>query len=1159
MTFRRFIFLGISVLALSLNLVATGAEAKSEGYLKWEDYVKKLKKDPALVRLYLFEEKHGTVVSNSAPETCKNGYGTMDMISESPYGQSREKFWFEWAPFSKKNQIFPEWTEGRWPGKGALASGMLDRNMVRSRFSGTKSGIFTIAAWVRMQGRSAKGELFRVHTGRHPVTHKLSKNSGFFVLYSNKKIKLKMGIPSGSADVDSAAIEPQMWHYIVGMWDGKKLKIYIDGKLSGEKECKGPYKHPVRCRPDAVRMPEYDLFGFDIGGKRGGERFDIDEIAIFERALTEDEIVDNYRTGKPQEPLAEQLARSKRQLEARKKIESIKMDIPKDSYGIFRQNEVIPLSIKVPADSVPKGNYTATFIITDIQNHAVVNKDIKLEVKDKAAVAKTEFSTDKCGLYFINMKLSDASGKLVKQIPEEYGIAITVPLPAPKDIPYSAPLMSHNHTAYPERRLLGFRVDRVIKGAHIWKSKDDFRKDYFKDEFDNKRKYGMNLFYCLHLGIPWAEKAPGKKYLLKDMNIWAEYCKKMYKNYGDFVYAWEIENEPNAGHAAVPPAEYVEFLKVSYKAFKEVDPDCIVVGGAGCPGFLNYYEKVYKAGGAKYFDVLSLHNYGFDPIKSFKEKRLIKRAIEQLKKYRGEVVPVWNSESGFQNIARGPDNRPMTEDVMMRDFPRTIKSKSGPAVLKLYMPTTIESVRRNYQIQAILLDLAAGCEKYTLLASTHSYLPIYKGSKWQPSELTPALAALNSILIPSKSVKEIVLSADTDAGALITGKDNKHTAVFFSDETPTLSFKVDRSGTFKGMDINGNPLTFEAGDDKILTVKVGAAATYIFDVPETISQVSFMEILNTPTDLPENGKITGTLKVMNPLKEKLSAEIIQVPPQDATIELSATRVDLEPGKSIEIPFVLDGKKLKRRRYSLGFKLKTANSQLGKLSYYFDSEGVMQMVKETKTNNPNWWKNIEPEVADQEINVAKGKPVPGVPWAPQWRGKEDLSFTSRLSWTDNKEILIRIDVVDNVLFPAPKDEKKRIFFYDCVEVFFDGRSLAKRSDLMTNGLTQILIVPNITDEVKDCYFWIAGKNLKKTMTAKVKGAKNPNGYWVEIRLKPKEDFSFKVRSGSQFAYDVLIDDTDEEISKRKVGMTMHGEFNNARDPSKWGRYQLVDGE
>ena len=148
----------------------------------------------------------------------------------------------------------------------------------------------------------------------------------------------------------------------------------------------------------------------------------------------------------------------------------------------------------------------------------------------------------------------------------------------------------------------------------------------------------------------------------------------------------------------------MEFLKIGYKTLKEEDPNCVVVGLCGCPGFLNWNEAVYKAGGAKYFDVLSLHNYTTHPIQSTAKDRLVERAIKQLVEHRGERVPVWNSESGYHAVARiGP--RPMTEDVMLREYPRAVQIKGHPPVVPCDMPVLTEHDYACWQTQSIMLDL----------------------------------------------------------------------------------------------------------------------------------------------------------------------------------------------------------------------------------------------------------------------------------------------------------------------------------------------------------------------------------------------------------------------------------------------------------------------
>src|SRR5690606_10382647 len=72
------------------------------------------------------------------------------------------------------------------------------------------------------------------------------------------------------------------------------------------------------------------------------------------------------------------------------------------------------------------------------------------------------------------------------------------------------------------------------------------------------------------------------------------------------VKYWEIWNEPNF---SISPENYVNVLKQDYQIIKSIDPAAVVLAPALVSMDLNWHRRFYQAGGAAYFDALSMHDY----------------------------------------------------------------------------------------------------------------------------------------------------------------------------------------------------------------------------------------------------------------------------------------------------------------------------------------------------------------------------------------------------------------------------------------------------------------------------------------------------------------------------------------------------------------------
>jgi len=107
----------------------------------------------------------------------------------------------------------------------------------------------------------------------------------------------RFGLPDmhGGVDLDAAVDGIGTWRHVVGVWDGKEQRIYVDGELKGQVAVPGAALNERTISDIPAR----------IGGQakspdRAPRYFNgmIDELAVFNRAITPEEIRALYERGK---------------------------------------------------------------------------------------------------------------------------------------------------------------------------------------------------------------------------------------------------------------------------------------------------------------------------------------------------------------------------------------------------------------------------------------------------------------------------------------------------------------------------------------------------------------------------------------------------------------------------------------------------------------------------------------------------------------------------------------------------------------------------------------------------------------------------------------------------------------------------------------------
>lgn len=210
-------------------------------------------------------------------------------------------------------------------------------------------------------------------------------------------------------------------------------------------------------------------------------------------------------------------------------------------------------------------------------------------------------------------------------------------------------------------------------------------------EIASARSHGVRL--VVTLGKPWPNKDLGTD---ADRANYRSWVGKVVGRYGYWVRDWEILNEPNlhyewnidespgsdqtAYEASVK--RYLTVLQDAWTTIKGLDPAAIVhFAGLSEWTVERYLDVVVTTDAYRYFDVMDVHPYGWDP------NRVVSRfdSMEAKLDLRAEYAakPIWVTEVGFNtswsNKAGYVTSEQTKADYLSRVFPALRSAgASGP-------------------------------------------------------------------------------------------------------------------------------------------------------------------------------------------------------------------------------------------------------------------------------------------------------------------------------------------------------------------------------------------------------------------------------------------------------------------------------------------------
>ena len=162
-------------------------------------------------------------------------------------------------------------------------------------------------------------------------------------------------------------------------------------------------------------------------------------------------------------------------------------------------------------------------------------------------------------------------------------------------------------------------IEKSGKGQYEWTLADDVVRRVAKRNLKLLVRIDRQPFWSQPTGTAPLENAPPANF-----DDFGSFCHVLAERYKGQIAAYQVWNEPNLsrewGNQPPNPAQYVELLKVCYLGIKTADPNALVISAPMAPTGTSsdqvmpddqYFEKMYAAGAAPYFDILGVNAPGY--------------------------------------------------------------------------------------------------------------------------------------------------------------------------------------------------------------------------------------------------------------------------------------------------------------------------------------------------------------------------------------------------------------------------------------------------------------------------------------------------------------------------------------------------------------------
>jgi len=173
------------------------------------------------------------------------------------------------------------------------------------------------------------------------------------------------------------------------------------------------------------------------------------------------------------------------------------------------------------------------------------------------------------------------------------------------------------------------------------------------------RARGLKVLVTILDTPAWANGGGEKNVPPTNVSDYADFMRWMVGQFKGRVQAWEVWNEPNLSGfwSTEDPVKYAALVRAAYPAIKSVDPASQVVVGVTAGNDTDFLGRMYAAGIANSYDILSTHPYqgpANDPPEVPSEGKWwrmdhVKAVRQMMVNYGDGAKPIWATEYGWSS------------------------------------------------------------------------------------------------------------------------------------------------------------------------------------------------------------------------------------------------------------------------------------------------------------------------------------------------------------------------------------------------------------------------------------------------------------------------------------------------------------------------------